>query len=265
MVASATFDGFAEYGSRGTSVVNSGTFGAFADHQAFAFADVYANTVINTKTMVASANDESDAQLEVLFGGRRARASLIVRVALSEHWRLRIASPTVLLRASLLTMAAPSSRWRARTARPTRVSSSNGTNSGTIVAKAGGLDGGFSNAILRLDVSELNNSGGTIFASATGGGSAIVDITGSEIFGGLLKTTVGTGTLPGRPQAWIGVFGSGSASGPDTTSPITADAITAAAFVESATIQANIGAFGSGAFLALYRRYDQVRHHYRSR
>ena len=126
-----------------------------------------------------------------------------------------------------------------------------GTNSGTIVAKAGGLDGGFSNAILRLDVRELNNSGGTIFASATGGGSAIVDITGSEIFGGLLKTTVGTGSLPGRPQAWIGVFGSGSATGPETTSPITADAITAAALVESATIQANIGAFGSGAFLAL--------------
>ena len=54
--------------------------------------------------------------------------------------------------------------------------SQSGTNSGTIVAKAGGLDGGFSNAILRLDVRELDNTSGTIFASATGGGSAIVDI-----------------------------------------------------------------------------------------
>ena len=98
---------------------------------------------------------------------------------------------------------------RANSEANTSVFFESGTNSGTIVAKAGGLDGGFSNAILRLDVSELNNSGGTIFASATGGGSAIVDITGSDITGGLLKTTVGTGTLPGRPQAWIGVFGSG--------------------------------------------------------
>ena len=140
---------------------------------------------------------------------------------------------------------------RANSEANTSVFFEGGTNSGTIVAKAGGLDGGFSNAILRLDVSELNNSGGTIFASATGGGSAIVDITGSEIFGGLLKTTVGTGTLPGRPQAWIGVFGSGG-SGPELTSPIAADGITAAALVESATIQANIGAFGAGAFLELF-------------
>ena len=70
MVASATFDGFAElFVSQTFGVVNSGTFGAFAAHQAFALADVFASsTVVNTKTMVASANDESFAQLEVSFG-----------------------------------------------------------------------------------------------------------------------------------------------------------------------------------------------------
>ena len=81
MVASATFDGFAElvisHSEPGIGdVVNSGTFGAFANHQAFAVAEVYASdTVVNTKTMVASANDESDAQLEVLLGvgGRELR------------------------------------------------------------------------------------------------------------------------------------------------------------------------------------------------
>ena len=135
-----------------------------------------------------------------------------------------------------------------------------GTNSGTIVAKAGGLDGGFSNAILRLDVGELNNSGGTIFASATGGGSAIVDITGSEIFGGLLKTTVGTGTLPGRPQAWIGVFGSGGR--------MDGAAICQRSRRRLRRERDHSGehrSFWLGRVPGALQRYDQVRHHDRSR
>ena len=254
MVASATFDGFAEMNIGDTnSVVNSGTFGAFAAHQAFAVADVFASaTVVNTKTMVASANDESQAQLEVSFGSAggnfvNSKGGTFGALATSNSFANSFVSGLTLNNGGTLIALA-----RANSEAFTSVSFESGANSGTIVAKAGGLDGGFSNAILRLDVGELNNSGGTIFASATGGGSAIVDITGSEIVGGLLKTTVQTGTLPGRPQAWIGVFGSGSATVSDTTSPIAADGITAAALVASATIQANIGAFGSGAFLELF-------------
>ena len=137
-----------------------------------------------------------------------------------------------------------------------------GTNSGTIVAKAGGLDGGFSNAILRLDVGELNNSGGTIFASATGGGSAIVDITGSEIFGGLLKTTVGTGTLPGRPQAWIGVFGSGGSG--QRTRPIR-PTYHGRGCGRERDHSGEHRSFWFGRVSGPHRRYDQVRHHDRSR
>ena len=253
MVASATFDGsaFMEVApSREvlSSVVNSGIFGAFANHEAEAGAQVYASTVVNTKTMVASANDESFASLDVSLGDGgesfvNSKGGTFGALATSNSFAFAGVEGVSLNNGGTLIALA-----RANSEANTSVFFEYGTNSGTIVAKAGGLDGGFSNAIMRLDVGELNNSGGTIFASATGGGSAIVDITGSEIFGGLLKTTVGTGTLPGRPQAWIGVFGSGSATGPDTASPLT---ITAVASVESATIQANIGAFGPGAFLEL--------------
>ena len=184
--------------------------------------------VVNTKTMVASANDESEAQLEVSFGSAsesfvNSKGGTFGALATSNSFAYAGVSGLTLNNGGTLIALA-----RANSEAHTSVFFESGTNSGTIVAKAGGLDGGFSNAILRLDVGELNNTSGTIFASATGGGSAIVDITGSEIFGGLLKTTVGTGTLPGRPQAWIGVFGSGGQR-IGTASPITADGYWSAA------------------------------------
>ena len=213
------------------------------------------STVVNTKTMVASANDESFAQLEVSFGSAsgsfvNSKGGTFGALATSNSFADSFVSGLTLNNGGTLIALA-----RANSEANTSVFFESGTNSGTIVAKAGGLDGGFSNAILRLDVGELNNSGGTIFASATGGGSAIVDITGSEIIGGLLKTTVGTGTLPGRPQAWIGVFGSGSATGPELKSDHGRRLLSPARpFGEHRS-------FWFGRLSGSHRRYDQVRHH----
>ena len=263
MVASATFDGFAGMEVEGSSVVNSGTFGAFANHQAFAEAEVYATTVVNTKIMVASANDESEAFLSVNLGSVtesfvNSKGATFGALATSNSFAFAGAEGVSLNNGGTLIALA-----RANSEAHTSVFFESGTNSGTIVAKAGGLDGGFSNAILRLDVGELNNTSGTIFASATGGGSAIVDITGSEIFGGLLKTTVGTGSLPGRPQAWIGVFGSGGSRFGSRGSGHRSDH--GRGFSRERDHSGEHRSFWFGRLSGSHRRYDQVRHHDRSR